>query len=181
MFPEGEIEYAEPGSVQIVYGKGGWFANFRDPQTGTFIRKDGAIENLGFDPISGEWYDSFGNTIGVGAFGPSTAPYTYSYKYKDAVYSAWERAPEKFTPSPGATLQVRVVAMDETGRLYVIYKSFGENKKWSADVEQQMIGEALSETVPGGKTVNIFSPPFEGILLRKDYTVQRVSTRKLGP
>ena len=184
MFPEGEIEYAEPGSVRIIYDAQGRFRTFMDPETGRFIRKDEGIQRLGYDPVSGLWYDSFGNTVGVGAFGPSTAPYTLppdTYKYKTATYTAWTRDPEDFTPYPGAQLQVRLTIVDETGAILVVYKSFGENRGYDADIEQQMIGEAVSEVVPGQKTVSLGYGISERIELRKDYTVQAISTKKLGP
>jgi hypothetical protein len=63
----------------------------------------------------------------------------------------------------------------------VIYKSFGENQKWDAETEQRMIGEAVDEAVPGRKRVNIGSPELEGLEVRKDYTILKVSTKKIGP
>jgi hypothetical protein len=181
MFPEGEIEYAEPGSVRIIYDAQGRFRTFMDPETGRFMRKDLGIELLGYDPVERQWYDAFGNTLGVGAFGPSTSPYTHKYTFKQAEYSAWEGDPADFEPAPGAQLQVRLTIVDETGAIFIVYKSFGENRRYDADIEQQMIGEAVSEVVPGQKTVEMPSPPMEGIELRKDYTVQRVSYIPLKP
>jgi len=181
MFPEEEGTERE-GRVRAVYTAKLRLIGFQDPDMGNiFIRRDEAVGRLRYDPELGQVVDSFGNTVDVGGMAMPAAGYTYEYKYKTAEYYPLTINPEDFQPAPGLTLKVRLVIVDSEGNLHVFDKSFGENRTYDPDIEQKMIGEAVSEAVPGRKTVKSDSPPMEGIEIRKDYTVQRVSTRKLGP
>lgn len=181
MFPP-ETEPEELGQVRVVYNpKTGQYL-FQDPERGNiFIRRDEALRRLAYDAESRQVVDSFGNPVGVGSMGIPAAGSTFEFKYKDASYMPLTVDPHDFQPAPGTTLQVRLVIIDENGNVQVVYKSFGENQKWSQEVEQKMIGEAVDEAIPGRKRVDIGSPPLEGVEVRKDYSVMKVSTRPIGP
>lgn len=177
--PEGELE--EGPRVRAVYTQYGRFVGFQDPDLGNvFLNRDEGLRRLRYDPEIGVVVDSFGEGVAVGAMKMPSGGYTFEFKYKSAEYIPWSAPPEEFQPRPGDTLQVRLVIIDPDGNVHVVYKSFGENQKWSAEVEAQMVGEAVSETRPGLLDVFFYSPPMSGIEMRKDYSVQRVSTRRVG-
>jgi hypothetical protein len=181
MFPEEELTERE-GRVRAVYTAKLRLIGFQDPDMGNiFIRRDEAVGRLRYDPELGQVVDSFGNPVDVGGMAFPAAGSSFEFKYKTAEYLPLTVNPEDFQAAPGTTLQLRLVIVDGEGNIHVLYKSFGENRSYDPDIEQQMIGEAVSEAVPGQKVVNINTPPMEGIEIRKDYTVMKVSTRPIGP
>jgi len=181
MFPEEELTERE-GCVRAVYTAKLRLIGFQDPDMGNiFIRRDEAVGRLRYDPDLGQVVDSFGNPVDVGGMGLPAAGYTYEFKYKTAEYYPLTTAPEDFQPGPGLTLSVRLVIIDDKGYLHVVDKSFGENRSYDPDIEQRMIGEAVSEVTPGQTTVDLGTEPLFGIEIRKDYTVKRVSVRRVGP
>jgi hypothetical protein len=181
MFPEEEGTERE-GRVRAVYTAKLRLIGFQDPDMGNiFIRRDEAVGRLRYDPELGQVVDSFGNPVDVGGMAFPAKGYSYEFKYKTAEYLPLTVNPEDFQAAPGTTLQLRLVIVDGEGNIHVLYKSFGENRSYDPDIEQQMIGEAVGAVVPGQKTVNINTPPMEGIEISKSYTVMRVSPKRLGP
>jgi len=181
MFPsDGEPE--EPGQVRVVYNPKTGKYLFQDPEMGNiFIKRDEAVKRLRYNAEQGQLVDSFGNAVGVGSLGLPAAGYEFEFKYKTASYTPLTTPPQDFQPAPGTTLQLRLVIIDPDGNVHVVYKSFGENQKWDPETEQKMIGEAADEAVPGRKRVDIGSPPLEGLEVRKDYSVMKIATKKIGP
>ena len=115
--------------VKANFGGGGDFIGFTDPdKQDAPLTVDEGTARLTGDPETGLITDSLGQEVGVGAMAFPAEGTAFDFKYKSAEYTPFEGDPSEFTPQPGQTLELRVVAVGPQGDVNVVYKSFGENR-----------------------------------------------------
>lgn len=116
--------------VRVIRDRYGRLAQFQDPETGRFIRRDDALKRLNYDPKVGQIVDSFGNPVGVGALRIPEMGITRTFVGLEAEYQRMKVDPHAFKPGTNQEIIERTVFITKEGRMVTQETSYGLGKDY---------------------------------------------------
>lgn len=103
---------------------------FRDPETGRFISRSSALTRVTYDFERGRIVDSFGNTIGVGAFRLPLAGAVRQTENTVQVYAKLDVDPRQFRAAANQEIIERITVVGRDGKLRTFEIDYGPGGKY---------------------------------------------------